>query len=281
MGLSKTLYPGDADSGAQDFKLVEFARAFRSESIRDLKLEVRMQGFYATAMSTDPTKSSLEKSAVFRDMVDVESRLVELGVPSQAIFRTGVAQSPLKARQIELTTGQKSDSTLSYHVPQAVQVVPNLPSAGSGGIRPLWEYATGSAEAGAEFDPLEKESQNKIRTVIEISFKHNGALKMQTITTSFTIGTDGRLIEVGTDLTLFKAEYNINWAKGLSTDLKFAVKATAAYGLTKGEWETKMKTTLSVDLNIPKTSLKFAIQGTGYVDFDGKVGPGLNFSLSF
>ncbi len=281
--IIETIYPGDSDNSSLDFKLVRFVRTFRAESLLKFRMEVRIQGYFATNPDYDSAKANAERADLRRRMTEIEDKIVGMGIARDAIYRVGVSQSTLSGGQIVLTNGSALDLTLPYFVPTvplapSASGPPSPPGPAPAGTRPTWI----DSEASITGDPKDKE----INTEVKVTFMAGGLLSSQSLSVTMVIGADGTLKEAGGDLKLksFKAKIVDEWSRGIITDVKFSIKLASSYDMQRDTEEkerlkTKLKGVLEADIGIPNTQFRIGAEAGAYIDTAGKPGMQLNFTL--
>lgn len=278
MFLIETIYPTDADSGALDYKLVRFVRAFRAEAITAPRSEARLQGYFATNPDMDAGRANAERADLRRRMTAIEDRIVAQGIARAQVIRLGVSQAALSGGQIVLTNGSALDISQPLFTP-AVPLPPILLAEGATdpgppGTRPTWTDGI-ETEGSLTYDPKDKH----IKTEVSISYKSNGLPMLESVNATFALGPDGKLKEVSSDFTPLKVKIMDRWARDTVTDVQFAFKATPAFDIAKSELEAKFKAVLSADVRVPATPMRIGIDVSAYVDNKGKSEVALGFTL--
>jgi hypothetical protein len=276
LSTSETIYPDDSNA-SESFKLVRLARTLRTQWISNPRAEINIYGYINTEAANSSVRENNERAAMRQRFNRVRSTLNQIGVPNDKVWVGGIAFSPIRGGQIDIyIRGGNINLILPFYPPYVPPSSPKESSKESSAAKEQWL----DSDAAINVDPVKQE----IVTEVSVSFSEKSGIRkiLPPISMKLSIKPDGSLGEVGAELTLLQQDLAKKVLWGAANDVKIEVLAvgsiefaSSATERIKGELNAKLKSALSADLIIPKTSVEVSI-GIGV---DGKPEIGVQFTL--
>ncbi len=261
---SETIDFGEPNA-SQSYKLVRLVRTLRMEWTNNPTSEINIYA-YINEFPYNNAKQKDERESMRQRISYVLGALQQMGVPDPQVYVGGIAFSSNRAGAIDLSIRDgKSTFILPPYPPAVSPSAPKEPSA----QREKWL----DAEAEIGVDPKDR----KVEVEVGVKYEGDPFTKIIQPTLKCVFTDDGRLKEVGAEITLMKAEIakriagfrNVEIAAKTAGSIEFS-KKTAERQQT--ELHAKLKAELSADVNIPGTQIKMPVKLSVDVDPEGKLG---------
>jgi hypothetical protein len=268
----ETIYPIDS-TASESAKLLKISRAFKSREIDMAKIvNVNLYGYISTESQMNSVTERNERAAMNNKLNAARDQLLKMGVSDDKIWKGGIAYSPNRSGQIDVSVREVNLNTIilppytPYVPPANPQTPPNQ--------KEQWLDSDGSAKKDVLKDVISIE--------IEISLKEGGIFRTKPpVSAKASAKSDGK-IELGAEWTPIKEEIAKKVLWGAVQEVKFKISAKGGVKMKfddkkfHSELNASVKAALSATLVIPGTSIKIPVEVSIGVNSEGKVEPGLS-----
>lgn len=267
----ETIYQADSDA-SESAKLTKVARSYNNKAIDYSKtVNINISGYINSAAQMNSATEKSERAAMQTRFNNLRNKLIQMGVPNDKIWITGVAYSANWGGQINVSIREVNLNSII--LPPYPPPVPSKDPQNPSGAKEQWIDADGSVKKDVLKDVIAVE--------IELSLKEGGIFRTKPpISVKASVGSDGK-IQFGTELTAIEEEIKKKALWGTIEEVKFKISAEGNVDIKfdnkriNTELNAALKAALSATLVIPGTKIKIPIEVSIGVGIDGKIEPGL------